>query len=181
MFWFSSLLLVFPLSSGLFPYPWLRHHTLLVNLAWARVLDTDSLDVLSAVSSPAASELSCAHLQQAPKEICKILLEYPDVPSFDDFSASTPKHEVFQNLSTVPGPPVFAKAPVWILGSWPPLRQSFSRWIKQVLSMFFFFVVQPSPHVVWTWWYLETLWWFPTPPPFLTDILYPPLQISPQG
>ena len=46
-----------------------RHHALLVDVARARVLDADSLDLLPAVSSPAASDLFCVHLQQAPREI----------------------------------------------------------------------------------------------------------------
>ena len=73
-------------------------------------MDADSLDALSAVSSPAASDPFCAHLQQAPREIRKLLSEYPDVLSSHGFSASTPKHGVFHNLPTAPGPPVFAKA-----------------------------------------------------------------------
>ena len=64
-------------------------------MARARVLDADSLDFLSAISSPAASDPFCAHLQQAPREIRKLLQEYPDVLSSDGFSASTPKHGVF--------------------------------------------------------------------------------------
>ena len=40
----------------------LRHHALLVDVARARVLDADSLDVLSTISSPAASDPFCAHL-----------------------------------------------------------------------------------------------------------------------
>ena len=63
----------------------LCHHALIVDVARARVLDADSLDVLSAVSSPAASDPFCAHLQQAPREIRKLLSEYPDVLSSDGF------------------------------------------------------------------------------------------------
>ena len=74
-------------------------------------MDADSLDVFFAVSSPAASDPICAHLQQAPREIRKLLSEYPDVLSSYGFSASTPKHGVFHDLPTAPGPPVFAKAP----------------------------------------------------------------------
>ena len=57
----------------------LRHHALLVDVTRVRVLDADSLDVLSAISSPAASDLFCAHLQQAPREIWKLLSDHPDV------------------------------------------------------------------------------------------------------
>ena len=74
-------------------------------------MDADSLDVLSALSSLAASDPFCAHLQQAPREIRKILSKYPDVLSSDSFLASTPKHGVSHDLPTTPGPPVFAKAP----------------------------------------------------------------------
>ena len=70
----------------------------------------DSLDVLSAVSSSVASDPFYAHLQQAPREIRKLLSEYPDVLSSDSFLASTPKHGVFYDLTTAPGPQVFAKA-----------------------------------------------------------------------
>ena len=65
----------------------------------------DSLDVLSALSSPSASDPFGAHLQSTPREIRKLLSEYPD-----GFSASTLKHSVFHDLPTVPGPPIFAKA-----------------------------------------------------------------------
>ena len=83
----------------------IRHHALLVDVARARVLD-----VLSAVSSPAASDPFCAHRQQAPREIWKLLLEYPVILSSDRFLASTHKHGVFHDLPTAPGPPVFTKA-----------------------------------------------------------------------
>ena len=61
------------------------------NLAIARFLDADSLDVLSAVSSLATSDPFSTHLQQAHREIRKFLLEYPDILSSDGFSASKPK------------------------------------------------------------------------------------------
>ena len=73
-------------------------------------MDVDSLDVLSAVSSPAAFDPLCAHLQQPPREIRKLLWEYPDILSSNGFLASTPYYGVFHNLPTVTGPPVFAKA-----------------------------------------------------------------------
>ena len=70
----------------------------------------ETLDVLSAVSSHSTTDPFCAHLQAAPREIRKLLSEYPDVLSSDGFSASTPKHGVFYDLPTLPGPLVFAKA-----------------------------------------------------------------------
>ena len=73
-------------------------------------MNANSLDVLSAVSSPADSDPFCAHLQLTPREIRKHLSEYPDALYSDSFSASTPKHGVFHNLPTAPGSPVFAKA-----------------------------------------------------------------------
>ena len=90
-----------PVSVPILGSNFLRHHALLVDVPRARVLDADSLDVLSAASNP-----FCAHLQQAPRDIRKLLSEYPDVLSSDDFSASTPKHGVFHNLLTAPGPSV---------------------------------------------------------------------------
>ena len=48
-------------------FDFLRHHALLVDIARARVLDADSLDVLSAVSSPAVSDPFCAHMQAPEK------------------------------------------------------------------------------------------------------------------
>ena len=99
-----------PVTVPILGSDFLRHHALLVDVARARVLDADSLDDLSAVSSPAASDLFCTHLQQAPREIQKLLLEYPDVLSSGGFLASTPKHGVFQDLPTALGPPVFTKA-----------------------------------------------------------------------
>ena len=68
------------------------------------------MDVLSPVSYPSTSDTFCAHLQTAPWEILKLLSECPDILSSHGFLASTPKHGVFHNLPTVPGPPVFAKA-----------------------------------------------------------------------
>ena len=79
---------------------------MLVDIARARVQDADSLDVLSAVSSSAASDSFCTYLQHAPREIQILLCTL----SSDGFWASTPKHEVFHDLPTAPGPPVFAKA-----------------------------------------------------------------------
>ena len=60
-------------------------------MARARVLDADSLEVLSAVSSPATSDPFCSHLQQVLREIRKFLPEYSDVLSTDSFYASSPK------------------------------------------------------------------------------------------
>ena len=45
-------------------------------------------------------------LQNTPMEIKKLLSEYP-VLSSNGFSASTPKHGIFHDLPTIPGPPVF--------------------------------------------------------------------------
>ena len=72
--------------------------------------DAYSLDVLFTVSSPYSLDLFCAHLPTTPREIRKLLSEYPDVLSSNGFSSSTPKHGVFHDLPTIPGPPVFAKA-----------------------------------------------------------------------
>ena len=58
-----------PVSVPILGSDFLRRHALLVDVARARVLGADSLDVLSAVSSPAASDPFSAHLQQAPREI----------------------------------------------------------------------------------------------------------------
>ena len=44
----------------------LSNHALLVDVARAHVLDADSLDVLSPLSSPSATDPFCAHLQTAP-------------------------------------------------------------------------------------------------------------------
>ena len=88
----------------------LRQHSFLVDVARAPVFDADSLEVLSTVSSPSPLDTFCAHLQTAPREISKLLSEYPDVLSLDGFSASTLKHGVFRNFPMVPGSPVFVKA-----------------------------------------------------------------------
>ena len=68
------------------------------------------MDVLSPVSYPSTSDTFCAHLQTAPWEILKLLSECPDILSSHGFLASTPKHGVFHDHPTPPGPPVFAKA-----------------------------------------------------------------------
>ena len=95
-----------PVSVPILGSDFLSHHALLVDVARACAIYADSLDVLSAVSSPSAADPFCAHLQAASREIRKLLSEYPDVLSSDGFSASTPKSGVFHNL---PGPPVLAK------------------------------------------------------------------------
>ena len=74
-----------PVSVPILGSDFLRHHALLVDVARARVLDADSLDVLSAVSSPAASNLFWAHLLQAPREIQKLLSGVPRRPLFRRF------------------------------------------------------------------------------------------------
>ena len=74
------------------------------------MLDANSLDVLSALSSPSTVDPFFAHLQAATREIRMLLSEYPDVLSLDGFSASTPEHGIFHNLPTILGPLVFAKA-----------------------------------------------------------------------
>ena len=108
--YFSWSFQLAPVSIPILGSDFLHRHALLVDVARAKVLDADSLDVLSVFSSPAASNPFCAHLQQAPREIWKLLSEYPDFLSSDVFLASTPKHGVFHDLPTAPGPPVFAKA-----------------------------------------------------------------------
>ena len=99
-----------PVSFPILGSDFLSHHALLVDVAGARVLDADSLDILSAFPSPSALDSFCAHLQFPPLEIRKLLSKYPYILSSYGFSASSPKHGVFHNLSTIPGPLVFTKA-----------------------------------------------------------------------
>ena len=99
-----------PVTTPILGSDFLKNFSLLVDVAGARVLDADSMDVLSAGSSHTSSTPFCAHLRSAPKEIRRLLADYPDVLSSDGFTASNPKHGVFHDLPTVPGPPVFAKA-----------------------------------------------------------------------
>ena len=136
-----------PVSIPILGSDFLRHHALLVDIARARVLDADYLDVLFPVSSIAASDLFWAHLQQAPREIPKLLSKYPEVLFLDGFLASTPKHGVFHNLPTDPGPPVFAKARR--LGS-EKLASTKAEFFQDGESRdcltFLFFMVQSSPH-----------------------------------
>ena len=146
-----------PFSVPILGSNFLCHHALLVDVARARVLDADSLDVLSAVSSPAASDPFCAHLQQAPREIQKLLSKYPDVLSSRQFfslytltwSASEPSQRSWS--SSFPRSLPF--------GSWENSLSS-GRVSQdkdgQYCVTFFLFVVQPSSHGSWTWWYLET-------------------------
>ena len=97
-----------PVSVPILGSDFFRHHALLVDLARARVLDADFLDLLSAVSSPATSNLFCAHLQQAPREIRKL-----NIQMFSPLTVFQPLHiiwSVFHDLPTIPGPPVFSKA-----------------------------------------------------------------------
>ena len=71
----------------------------------------------------------------------------PDVLTSDVFLASTPKHGVFHNLPTAPGPPVFTKARPF--GSWEvSLRQGgvFQDGESRDCSTFLFSVVQSFPH-----------------------------------
>ena len=62
------------------------------------------------MSSPLFHLLQPLNRSAPISEIRKILSEYPDVLSSVGFSACTPKHEVFHDLPTFPGPLVFAKA-----------------------------------------------------------------------
>ena len=87
----------------------LRNLSLLVDVDGGRVSDTDSLDVLSTGSSHTSITPFCAHLRSAPKEIRKLLADYSDILSSDGFTASNSKHDVFHDLPTVPGRPIFAK------------------------------------------------------------------------
>ena len=99
-----------PVSLPILRSDFLRHHALLVEVATAGVLDADSLDVLSTVSSPSATNPLCAHLQTVPGEIRKLLSEYLNILSSNGVSSSTPKHSVFHDLSMVSGLPVFSQA-----------------------------------------------------------------------
>ena len=65
---------------------------------------------ISRIPVPLLGKLVSARLMSAPKEIRKLLADYPNVFSSDGFTASNPKHDVFHDLPTVPGPPIFAKA-----------------------------------------------------------------------
>ena len=62
-----------PVSVPILVSNFLLHHPLLVDIAQGRVLDSDSLDVLSTVSSSSSSDLFCAHLQTAPTLLCFII------------------------------------------------------------------------------------------------------------
>ena len=99
-----------PVSVPILGSDFLCHHALLVDVARACVLDADTLDVLSAVSSAFTVVPFCAHLQTAPREIRKLLFECLDILYSNGFSASSPNHGVFHDLPKVLGPPVFAKA-----------------------------------------------------------------------
>ena len=147
-------------------------------------MDADSLDVLSAVTSPAASNLFCPHLQHAPREIWNLLAEYLDVLSSDCFLASTPKHGVFHDLPTDSGPPVFAKACHLDPEKLGSTKAEFLKMEKEVivrhflllgpvLSTWFLNLMVPGDPVVIS--DASTL------PLFLTDILCLLLQISPPG
>ena len=44
-----------------------------------------------------------------PEPTGQLLTEYPDVLSTDGFSTALPRHGIFYNIKTNPGPSVFAK------------------------------------------------------------------------
>ena len=107
---FQWKFLLAPVSTPILGADFLRHFSLLVDIAGKRVLDAVSLDSLSSLPPSSDSVHLCAHLSAAPTSIRKILADFPEVFSSDGFTASDPKHRVFHDLPTVPGPPVFAKA-----------------------------------------------------------------------
>ena len=123
-----------PVSIPILGSDFLCHHALWFDVTRARVLDADSLDVLSAVSSPADSDLFCEHLQQAPREIRKLLSEYPDV------------HGVFHDLPTAPGPPVFAKACRLDPEKLASTKAEFLKMEKAGIVQHLCSLVQSSPH-----------------------------------
>ena len=86
-----------------FPGPSSFHCTLLVDVAWGLVLDTDSLGVLSNFPSPSTHTLSV---------LTSLFSEYQDVLSSEGFPASSPEHGEFHDFPIVPGPPVLIKAAV---------------------------------------------------------------------
>ena len=113
------------------------------------------------------------------------MYQYPDVLSSDNFLASTPKHGVFHDLPTAPGPPVFAKAQCL-----DALKLAFAK--AEFLKMEKAGIVQRSSSLwsaVLSTWYLNLMG--PgdlvvisvnsTLPLFLKNILWPLLLISPPG
>ena len=108
---FQWSFLLAPVSTPILGADFLRSFSLLVDIAGKRIIDAVSLDSLSA--NPSVSSVPdnfCNHLSATPPSVRKVIAEFPEVFSSDGFSASAPKHGVFHDLPTVPGPPVFAKA-----------------------------------------------------------------------
>ena len=73
-----------------------------------RIINAVFLDSLSSYPSVLLPPTTFATI--SPPSVRKVIAKFPKVFSSDGFYASAPKHGVFLDLPTVPGPPVFAKA-----------------------------------------------------------------------
>ena len=99
-----------PVSVPLFGADFLEHFNLLVDIKGRKVVHADCPEdvVIQASPGPQPAFKSVSFLF-APQKIQELLEKYPDVLSFDGFSALKPRHRVRHHLLTHPGPPVFSK------------------------------------------------------------------------
>ena len=101
-----------PVAIPILGADFLKHYNLLLDVSNQRVFSADSPTSPSIIlpTSPDSKPAPLtANLLPTPKCISDLLAEFPDVVSFDGFTASKPCHGVTHHLLTKPGPPVFAK------------------------------------------------------------------------
>ena len=118
-----------PVSFPILGSDFLSHHALLVDVAGARVLDADSLDILSAFPSPSALDSFCAHWRSGSCSPSTHISSPPMV--------SLPPLLSMVFSTTYPPSLVLWYSPkltVLTLIIWPLPRLSFSRWRRLELS-----------------------------------------------
>ena len=99
-----------PVSVPLLGADFLQHFNLLVDIKGRRVVHADWPEsvIFRASDGPQSAFQRVAFLS-APQQVRKLLEDFPDVLSSDNFTDSKPRHGVSHHLLTNPGPPVFAK------------------------------------------------------------------------
>ena len=124
-----------PVSVPLLEADFLQHFNLLVNIKGRRVVHADcpaESVIFKASSGPQPAFRSIAFLS-TPQCVRKLLEDFPDVLSSDNFTASKPCHGVRHHLLTIPGPPVFAKPRRLDLEKLAAAKEEFSAMEKVVI------------------------------------------------
>ena len=130
---FEWLFQLAPVSVPILEVDFLPHHNLLLDVANQKVFSNSSPSLCLASSPPPSPSLQATFLS-APKCISDLLYDFPDVLSFDGFTASLPRHQIHHHLLTHPRPPVFANARLLDPDKLSIAKASSPIWKKQALS-----------------------------------------------